>query len=251
MSTTTLTNAINSLVSDFDARTRRLAAALGISLVFVFSVASGTLANDDVTAYQQAYFISPDITDVISIASSGTSVVGAIPGQDAPTYTGATRSGITENASIYAFKTFGEDAALAKDAVLAVPGEALGQFMPGGTSGDHVMMSGADIQNLLDAAVRAYDKRITNIVVPSELWEGDPETVVSDWWVSDGANIGAGLPVASVITSTEYGAHIRAPASGLLHIHENVDAIVEKGTVIGVVEGPLITSYGVSWHVGN
>ena len=41
MSTATLTNSINSLASGFDARTRRLAAALGVSLVYALSALGG------------------------------------------------------------------------------------------------------------------------------------------------------------------------------------------------------------------
>ena len=58
--------------------------------------ARGILVNDDVTSYQQTYFISPDITAAVSSANAGTSVVSAILEQDASTYTDATLAGITE-----------------------------------------------------------------------------------------------------------------------------------------------------------
>ena len=75
----------------------------------------------------------------------------------------------------------------------------------------------------------------TDIVIPDDLWEEDQETVISTWFVSDGARIEADALIAEIMTAkVQYELH--APASGVVRIKEKVDAVVSKGAVIGTIE---------------
>lgn len=75
----------------------------------------------------------------------------------------------------------------------------------------------------------------TDIVIPSDLWEEDEETVITGWLADDGAAVEEGALVAEIMTAkVQY--EIRAPVSGTLRIKEETDAIVKKGAVIGTVE---------------
>ncbi|WP_306117502.1 MULTISPECIES: biotin/lipoyl-containing protein [unclassified Roseitalea] len=75
----------------------------------------------------------------------------------------------------------------------------------------------------------------TDIVIPSDLWEEDDETVITAWLVNDGSTVEEGALIAEIMTAkVQY--EIQAPASGTVHIKEDADAVVAKGTVIGVVE---------------
>ena len=143
--------------------------------------ARASLINNAGSAAQETYFISPDITAAVASAEAGTSVVNAILDQDASTYTDATLAGITEvekktksnvcaggngrcsaasadtgkqynvtlwqtddgDASLYAFKTSGEDA------VLAVSGTPLSGDLPTGTvTYNGMMLSGSALDKL-------------------------------------------------------------------------------------------------------
>lgn len=75
----------------------------------------------------------------------------------------------------------------------------------------------------------------TEIIIPAELWEGDEDTVISNWLISDGASVESGALIAEIMTSkVQY--EIYAPASGTIRIKQNADAVVSKGTIIGVIE---------------
>ena len=75
----------------------------------------------------------------------------------------------------------------------------------------------------------------TDIIIPAELWEGDEETVLSNWLISDGANVESGALIAEIMTSkVQY--ELYAPASGTIRIKEQTDAVLSKGAVIGVIE---------------
>lgn len=75
---------------------------------------------------------------------------------------------------------------------------------------------------------------MTSITIPSDLWEGDEETVITSWFASEGASVSKGALIAEIMTAkTQYEIH--APAPGRLHIIHGVDAVVAKGTVIGEV----------------
>ncbi|WP_171181499.1 biotin/lipoyl-containing protein [Ruegeria sp. HKCCD8929] len=75
----------------------------------------------------------------------------------------------------------------------------------------------------------------TDIVIPSDLWEEDEETVITGWLADDGASVEEGALIAEIMTAkVQYEIH--APASGTLKITEEADAVVAKGAVIGTIE---------------
>jgi len=75
----------------------------------------------------------------------------------------------------------------------------------------------------------------TDIIIPSDLWEEDEETVITSWLVDDGASVDEGALLAEIMTAkVQYEIH--APASGTLRIKEEADAVVAKGAVIGAIE---------------
>lgn len=75
----------------------------------------------------------------------------------------------------------------------------------------------------------------TDIIIPSDLWEEDEECVITSWLVDDGASVAEGALIAEIMTAkVQY--EINAPASGILRIKEEADAVVPKGAVIGSVE---------------
>ena len=73
------------------------------------------------------------------------------------------------------------------------------------------------------------------ILIPTDLWEGDAEAVITSWLVSNGAEVGQGDLVAEIM-SEKAQFEIEAPASGLLKILEEEDAVDGKGATIGLVE---------------
>lgn len=74
----------------------------------------------------------------------------------------------------------------------------------------------------------------TDIVIPSDLWEEDEETVITTWLVSDGASVEEGALIAEIMTAkVQY--EIQAPASGTLSITAEAEAVVPKGAVIGKI----------------
>ena len=75
---------------------------------------------------------------------------------------------------------------------------------------------------------------MTDIIIPTDLWEEDEETVITTWLVSDGAAVTEGMLIAEIMTAkVQY--EINAPASGTLTIKEEADAVVPKGAVIGTI----------------
>lgn len=75
----------------------------------------------------------------------------------------------------------------------------------------------------------------TQVIVPRDLWDGDSKAVIACWLFDDGARVDEGALVAEVMMEkTQY--EIRAPAPGVLRIKARMQAIVEKGAVIGVLE---------------
>jgi len=77
------------------------------------------------------------------------------------------------------------------------------------------------------------------IRVDAGLWRNTmlPEGYIETWLRPDGAAVEAGDPVAAI--RIEDALHdLPAPAQGLLHILEKVNAVVEPGTVIGEIRSP-------------
>lgn len=75
----------------------------------------------------------------------------------------------------------------------------------------------------------------TEITIPTDLWEGDEQTVITAWLASDGAVVREGVLIAEIMTA-KVQHEINAPASGKLSILREQDEVVSKGEVIGRIE---------------
>ncbi len=74
----------------------------------------------------------------------------------------------------------------------------------------------------------------TNIIIPSDLWDGDDECVITAWLASDGGTVSEGALIAEIMTAkVQY--EITAPASGTLSIDMAQDEVAAKGDVIGSI----------------
>ncbi|WP_416881623.1 biotin/lipoyl-containing protein [Marivita sp.] len=74
----------------------------------------------------------------------------------------------------------------------------------------------------------------TDIIIPSDLWDGEEECVITAWLASDGGNVKEGALIAEIMTAkVQY--EITAPASGTLSIAKAQDEVAAKGDVIGTV----------------
>lgn len=76
---------------------------------------------------------------------------------------------------------------------------------------------------------------MTDITVPTDLWESDDQAVVTVWLAQDGATVSKGDLLAEIMC-VKIQHEIRSPADGTLSIVAEADAIVSKGDVIGRVE---------------
>lgn len=74
----------------------------------------------------------------------------------------------------------------------------------------------------------------TDIIIPSDLWDGDEESVITAWLASDGAKVSEGALIAEIMTA-KVQHEINAPASGTLSIAKPMDEVVAKGDVIGSI----------------
>lgn len=74
----------------------------------------------------------------------------------------------------------------------------------------------------------------TDIIIPSNLWDGDEESVITAWLASEGAQVTEGALIAEIMTA-KVQHEITAPASGTLHITKDQDEVVGKGDVIGAI----------------
>ena len=75
---------------------------------------------------------------------------------------------------------------------------------------------------------------MTDIIIPTDLWEEDEDAVITSWLASEGASVEEGALIAEIMTAkVQY--EILAPASGTLSIKEEADAVVPKGAVIGTI----------------
>lgn len=74
----------------------------------------------------------------------------------------------------------------------------------------------------------------TDIIIPSDLWESDDESVITAWLASDGAQVKEGALIAEIMTA-KVQHEIAAPTTGVLSIEKDQDEVVAKGDVIGSV----------------
>lgn len=71
--------------------------------------------------------------------------------------------------------------------------------------------------------------------IPKDLWEEDEEGVITTWLTDDGATVGKGGVVATVmVKKVEFDIH--APAGGKLTMLRKADDVIRKGDVIGRIE---------------
>lgn len=75
----------------------------------------------------------------------------------------------------------------------------------------------------------------TEIIIPSDLWDGDEESVITAWLADHGAQVKEGALIAEIMTA-KVQHEINAPATGTLSIAKEQDEIVAKGDVIGSIE---------------
>lgn len=72
----------------------------------------------------------------------------------------------------------------------------------------------------------------TDIVIADDLWEGDEQAVVTNWFASDGAVVTSDMLLAEImVAKIQY--EVRSPADGVLTILRQADDIVSKGDVVG------------------
>lgn len=71
-----------------------------------------------------------------------------------------------------------------------------------------------------------------DVMIPDTLWDGDEQSVITTWLASNGAHVGKGALIAEIMTA-KVQHEIIAPASGVLTILKEQDAVVSKGDVIG------------------
>ncbi len=75
----------------------------------------------------------------------------------------------------------------------------------------------------------------TEIIIEKDLWEEEQEGVITSWLADNGATIEKGTLIAEVMTD-KVQFEINAPTTGKLTIKHDVDAVVNKGDIIGIIE---------------
>lgn len=74
---------------------------------------------------------------------------------------------------------------------------------------------------------------MTDLCVPGDLWEGDPdEAVIAAWLYAEGAQVAAGSVVAQLMVEKAQ-LDLVAPASGRLAILAPAETVVHRGTCVG------------------
>lgn len=73
-----------------------------------------------------------------------------------------------------------------------------------------------------------------SIIIPENLWEGDLEAVITNWFVNNQSEVAAGALIAEImVEKVQY--EITAPSSGVITITKKTDDIVKKGDTIGTI----------------
>jgi len=75
----------------------------------------------------------------------------------------------------------------------------------------------------------------TDVTIPTDLWEADAEAVITNWLVSDGAQVRKGMLIAEIMVEKSQF-EVTAPAEGVLTIEKQTDTIVRKGDLIGHIK---------------
>lgn len=74
-----------------------------------------------------------------------------------------------------------------------------------------------------------------DIIITSDLLDGESECVVSNWYAGNGEKVSAGTLLVEVMVS-KVVFEITAPADGVLRIKAEIDEVVTADTVIGTIE---------------
>lgn len=74
-----------------------------------------------------------------------------------------------------------------------------------------------------------------SVLIPDDLWEGDTQCVITNWLAADGGQVKQGAPIVEIMVEKAQF-EIAAPASGALSIEAEVDDVVSKGDLIGLIE---------------
>ncbi|MGD9811613.1 MAG: biotin/lipoyl-containing protein [Sphingobium sp.] len=75
---------------------------------------------------------------------------------------------------------------------------------------------------------------MTDIVVPSGLWEASDTAVIASWLYGDGDAVQAGAVIAEIMVEKS-SFEVTAPANGVLRIGLEEESEVSAGQVIGSV----------------
>ena len=76
---------------------------------------------------------------------------------------------------------------------------------------------------------------MTDVIVPSDMWDDDREGVIVSWLYLSGATVTEGEVLCEVMVEKAQS-DLLSPASGVLTIVEEADAIVSRGQVIGRID---------------
>ncbi len=76
---------------------------------------------------------------------------------------------------------------------------------------------------------------MADVVIPSDLWEGDTQAVITAWLARDGAEVRAGDLLAEIMVE-KVQFEMRAPQAGRLTVLRAADDIVSKGDAIARVD---------------
>jgi len=74
-----------------------------------------------------------------------------------------------------------------------------------------------------------------DVSIPDDLWDGDAEGVLSDWFYASGALVRAGDVVGEVMVDKAQR-EIVAPAAGRLTVSAEVGQVVRRGDIIARIE---------------
>lgn len=76
---------------------------------------------------------------------------------------------------------------------------------------------------------------MTEVKVPDNLWDTDTQAVITSWAYNDGTTVQQGDSIVEImVEKAQY--EIAAPASGILRIRQQEDALVDRGAVIAIIE---------------
>ncbi len=76
---------------------------------------------------------------------------------------------------------------------------------------------------------------MTEVIIPEDMWDEDLEGVIVTWIYKTGATVTEGDVLCEVMVEKSQS-DLLAPASGVLTIVEEAEAIVKRGQIIARIE---------------